>query len=90
MALPCRKAPGNGGPQALQEKQPDSARILHDGRQGFRRRKQRQIDHFTKTQQLSEAWFDGRESHSFGPLTKNEWNTMFYKHLDHHLTQFGV
>lgn len=23
-------------------------------------------------------------------LTKEEWNNMFYKHLDHHLTQFGV
>jgi len=28
-------------------------------------------------------------SHSFGPLSKTEWNNMFYKHLNHHLTQFG-
>ena len=34
--------------------------------------------------------FEGRKSHSFGPLTTAEWNVMFYKHLDHHLTQFGV
>ena len=26
----------------------------------------------------------------FGPLTVDEWNTLQYKHLDHHLTQFGV
>lgn len=26
----------------------------------------------------------------FGKLTKEEWGKMQYKHLDHHLTQFGV
>ena len=43
-----------------------------------------------KTQQLGETYFDGKESHSFGVLTAQEWSTMFSKHLDHHLTQFGV
>ncbi|HTU34443.1 MAG TPA: DUF1569 domain-containing protein [Candidatus Acidoferrum sp.] len=26
----------------------------------------------------------------FGPLTPQEWATLMYKHLDHHLRQFGV
>lgn len=26
----------------------------------------------------------------FGPLTPNEWSALMYKHLDHHLRQFGV
>jgi Protein of unknown function (DUF1569) len=26
----------------------------------------------------------------FGPLTPEEWATLTYKHLDHHLRQFGV
>lgn len=26
----------------------------------------------------------------FGNLTAEEWNTLQYKHLDHHLNQFGV
>ena len=26
----------------------------------------------------------------FGPLTPREWSTGMYKHLDHHLHQFGV
>jgi Protein of unknown function (DUF1569) len=26
----------------------------------------------------------------FGPLTPDEWSTLMYKHLDHHLRQFGV
>jgi len=30
-------------------------------------------------------------SHSFfGPLTPEEWAILMYKHLDHHLRQFGV
>jgi hypothetical protein len=26
----------------------------------------------------------------FGPLTPDEWAVLMYKHLDHHLRQFGV
>jgi Protein of unknown function (DUF1569) len=56
----------------------------------FEAEKKRLVDYITKTQQLGEAHFDGKESHSFGVLNKIEWNNMFYKHLNHHLTQFGV
>lgn len=56
----------------------------------FESEKERLIAYLKKTQQLGETHFDGRESLSFGPLTKVEWNNMFSKHLDHHLTQFGV
>jgi hypothetical protein len=32
-----------------------------------------------------------RHPHSFfGPITTHEWATGMYKHLDHHLRQFGV
>lgn len=48
------------------------------------------VDHLHKTLQLGEDYFDGKESHSFGSLNVTEWNNMFYKHLDHHLRQFGV
>jgi hypothetical protein len=43
-----------------------------------------------QVQKLGSAYFDGKESHSFGVLKATEWNAMFYKHLDHHLNQFGV
>jgi hypothetical protein len=56
----------------------------------FEKEKQRLINHITKTQQLGEKHFENKESHSFGTLTVNEWNNMFYKHLNHHLSQFGV
>lgn len=64
--------------------------FLITGTKDFEKEKQRLIDYITKTQALGENHFDGKESHSFGKLNSKEWNNMFYKHLDHHLTQFGV
>jgi hypothetical protein len=29
------------------------------------------------------------ENPFFGPLTKEEWGALAYKHVDHHLRQFG-
>lgn len=55
----------------------------------FEAERKRLIDYIQRTQRLGEKDFDGRESHSFGKLNINQWNNMFYKHLDHHLTQFG-
>ena len=56
----------------------------------FETEKKRLIDHIIHTQKLGEDYFHNKESRSFGPLTKTEWNIMFSKHLDHHLKQFGV
>jgi Protein of unknown function (DUF1569) len=52
--------------------------------------KNRLEQYIQKTRQLGEANFNGKESHSFGVLNTTEWNNMFYKHLNHHLSQFGV
>lgn len=60
------------------------------GSRNFEEEKSRLIAYLIKTQQWGGARFEGKESHSFGPLTQVEWNNMFAKHLDHHLTQFGV
>lgn len=56
----------------------------------FESEKKRLVDYIRETQVLGAYIFDGKVSHSFGPLSANEWNNMFYKHLDHHLKQFGV
>lgn len=63
--------------------------IISDERE-FEIEKNRLIDHLKKTQQLGAEHFNGKENHAFGNLSTQEWNTMFSKHLDHHLTQFGV
>ncbi len=56
----------------------------------FETEKNKLIDNIRKAQQLGEGFFEGKENFSFGPMTAKEWNTMFYKHLNHHLTQFAV
>jgi hypothetical protein len=56
----------------------------------FEAEKARLKAYITKTQELGATHFEGKESHSFGVLTSTEWNNMLYKHLDHHLGQFGV
>ena len=63
--------------------------IITDERE-FAKEKARLIEFMKQVQADGEAKFDGKESHSFGVLNKKEWNNMFYKHTDHHLTQFGV
>ena len=56
----------------------------------FAAEKRRLIDYIRRTQVLGVKHFEGKESLSFGRLSAVEWNNMFYKHLDHHLSQFGA
>lgn len=56
----------------------------------FETEKARLIAYINKTVEASESFFKGKDSLSFGTLSLDEWNAMFYKHLDHHLSQFGV
>ena len=56
----------------------------------FDKEKERLIAYIRKTQKLGLNYFEGKESNLFGKLTGEEWSLSFYKHLDHHLKQFGV
>jgi hypothetical protein len=67
-----------------------AAQFLIKDSKNFESEKQRLINFIHQTQALGEAHFNNKESHSFGKLTSTEWNNLFYKHLNHHLTQFGV
>lgn len=69
---------------------PTATEFLVTSRRDFEIEQRRLIDYIKKTLELGENYFDGKESHSFGKLKSWEWNNMFYKHLDHHLTQFAV
>jgi hypothetical protein len=69
---------------------PTAPQFIIKSEPDFEAEKARLIGYLEKTQQLGEEYFDNRESHSFGKLTITEWSNMFYKHLNHHLTQFGV
>lgn len=59
-------------------------------RRNFEKEKEQLLAYVQQTHELGRAHFEGKESLSFGPMTAQEWNNQFYKHLDHHLTQFGV
>ena len=66
------------------------SQFLITGDKVFEVEKERLIKYIQKTQQSGANNFEGKDSNSFGPLNANEWNNMFYKHLDHHSGQFGV
>lgn len=59
-------------------------------RKNFEEEKSRLINNLEQTLALGKSHFEGKESLSFGPMSAQEWNNLFYKHLDHHLNQFGV
>ncbi len=56
----------------------------------FEIEKNRMIAYIDKTQQLGKNHFEGLDNLSFGAMSSTEWNNLFYKHLNHHLKQFGV
>lgn len=56
----------------------------------FEAERDRLIAYLEQTLALGGAAFEGRDNASFGPMTRKEWSGLFHKHLDHHLTQFGV
>lgn len=68
---------------------PTAPQFIIKGEKNFEVEKGRLIGYIQKTQELGGPYFDQKESQSFGKLSTEEWNNMFYKHLDHHLKQFG-
>ena len=56
----------------------------------FAEEKARLISFVEQTLAAGKSGFEGKESPSFGSMTAKEWNNLLYKHLDHHLTQFGA
>jgi len=69
---------------------PTAPQFIVKDERNFEIEKNRLINYIIKTQELGEDTFEGKISHSFGKLSAKEWNNMFAKHLDHHLTQFSV
>jgi hypothetical protein len=63
--------------------------IISDSR-NFEVEKQRLFAYLDRVVEKGSLYFAGKKSISFDELSATEWNNMFYKHLDHHLQQFGV
>ena len=56
----------------------------------FEAEKSKLIAYMKQMQQEGAAKYEGKESASFGKMTAQEWSNQYYKHLDHHFTQFGI
>lgn len=56
----------------------------------FERERVKLIAHLQRVQSAGSDAYAGKKNVSFGPLTATQWSTLYHKHLDHHLTQFGV
>lgn len=77
------------GPKPYKKSSQTAPAFLITDERDFETEKNRLIEFISKVQQEGKSAFDGKVSNSFGPLTASEWNVLFYKHLDHHLSQFG-
>jgi hypothetical protein len=64
--------------------------FLIEGGRDFEAEKTKLIEYIKRVESDGVAFFKGKESSSFGKMTVQEWSNQFWKHLDHHLTQFGV
>ena len=78
------------GPKPYPKNSRTAPQFLMVDQRVFDTERGRLLNYLKRVQNEGEAAFEGRESHSFGPLSVDEWNTMMYKHLDHHLKQFAV
>lgn len=78
------------GPKPYAKNNRTAPQFVISDERDFNVEKTRLINYMNATADIGAANYDGRENQSFGKLSTQEWNTLYSKHLDHHLTQFGV
>lgn len=78
------------GPKPYAKNSRTAPEFMITDERDFEAEKTKLVNYLKSTQELGEQHFHNKESNSFGKLTSTEWNVLFSKHLDHHLTQFGV
>lgn len=64
--------------------------FIIDGARDFEVEKNKLVSYLMKVNKLGADEFNNKQSLSMGKLSTQEWNMLFSKHLDHHLTQFNV
>lgn len=78
------------GDQPYKRNNRTAPEFIIEGDRNFEQEKAKLIENIKQVEKDGEAFFNGKESLSFGKLTTKEWSNLFNKHLDHHCTQFGV
>jgi hypothetical protein len=66
---------------------PTSPELLSSSPQEFESDRQRVIEFMNRLAAVTSG--SGPEHPFFGPLTNEEWNALQWKHIDHHMKQFG-
>jgi hypothetical protein len=74
----------------LKKNSSTAAEMLIKTPKNFEAEKNKLVENVHNLVKKGENYFDGKDHPGFGVMTKQEWNNFYYKHLDHHLTQFGV
>ncbi len=78
------------GPKPYKKNNPTAPAFKIVDERDFHDEKSKLIENIHRVKDLGRSHYDGKESLSFGKLSADEYNNLFSKHLDHHLTQFGV
>jgi Protein of unknown function (DUF1569) len=78
------------GDKPYQQSSPTAPMFIIKDPKDFESEKARLIAYISKTFEQGATHYDGLENMTFGTLSAKQWNTLFSKHLDHHLRQFGV
>lgn len=78
------------GPKPYPKNGRTAPEFIIEGSRNFEDEKVKLINYIRESQKLGRNHFENKASVSMGPLTADEWNTTFSKHLDHHLMQFNV
>lgn len=78
------------GPRPFPKNSPAPKEFKVAEQQDFKKEQLRLVEGVRQVQQLGPEAFEGRDHPSFGPLSAGQWSNLMYKHLDHHLRQFGV
>jgi len=78
------------GPGTYKKNSRTAPEFKVDSKKDFEKERERLVGYIRKVQDAGPSFFEGKESLSFGVLSQDEWNSLQYKHLDHHLQQFGV
>lgn len=78
------------GTEPLSKNSPTDPTFVVSDSRDFAREKARLVEIAKRFGQAGATAADGRTHSFFGRLTGEEWGVLMYKHLDHHLRQFGV
>ncbi|SMO47878.1 DUF1569 domain-containing protein [Solitalea koreensis] len=78
------------GPEPFKKKLPTDKRFIVKAQPNFEEEKQKLISLVQSFGKSGETGLTKALHPFFGKLTSQEWDTLMWKHLDHHLRQFGV